>query len=288
MHTGAGTTIAEMEHPEAYVRRMVVNEFLSWRRKWARYVPYAEVDPDAREPDYAEAQAERSALLAQVGKLPRRQRAVLVLRYYEGLSDAQIARLLGCAETTVRGYAFRGLAAFRIEMTSNARQSGGRAMERDERAMSRTRQGPRTAGRTSAERRHEQAVHRGGSAGRVHREGDGGAEGRGRAARRAKGAQRPGLADCGGCIPAAAVSQREPSRSPIPLVLNRAATARSPPTTTSTCRRRGRRRAERGRRVRPRATRHVLTGAAGDKAPAPAAESVSAICRPQDVTVTLQ
>ena len=124
--------IAEMEHPEAYVRRMVVNEFLSWRRKWARYVPYADVDPDAREPDYAEAHAERAALLAQVGKLPRRQRAVLVLRYYEGLSDAQIAETLGCAETTVRGYAFRGLAALRIELTSERAQSGGRAMERDE------------------------------------------------------------------------------------------------------------------------------------------------------------
>ncbi len=111
--------IAEMEHPEAYVRRMVVNEFLSWRRKWARYVPYAEVEPSVREPDHADALAERSALLGEVGKLPRRQRTVLVLRYYEGLSDAQIADILGCAETTVRGYAFRGLAALRIELTAD-------------------------------------------------------------------------------------------------------------------------------------------------------------------------
>lgn len=110
--------IAEMEHPEAYVRKMVVNEFLSWRRKWSRYVPQADIEPDGREPDYAEAQAERSALLAEVAKLPRRQRAVLVLRYYEGLADAQIAEILGCAETTVRGYAFRGLAALRVELTS--------------------------------------------------------------------------------------------------------------------------------------------------------------------------
>jgi RNA polymerase sigma-70 factor (sigma-E family) len=110
--------IGAMEYPEAYVRRMVVNEFLSWRRKWARYVPQADVDPGIRTEDHAETQAERSALLAEVAKLPRRQRAVLVLRYYEGLSDAQIAEVLGCAETTVRGYAFRGLAALRIEMKS--------------------------------------------------------------------------------------------------------------------------------------------------------------------------
>jgi RNA polymerase sigma-70 factor (sigma-E family) len=110
--------IGAMEHPEAYVRRMVVNEFLSWRRKWARYVPQADVEPATIQADHADAQAERATLLAEVAKLPRRQRAVLVLRYYEGLSDAQIAEVLGCAETTVRGYAFRGLAALRIELTS--------------------------------------------------------------------------------------------------------------------------------------------------------------------------
>jgi RNA polymerase sigma-70 factor (sigma-E family) len=113
-----------MEHPEAYVRRMVVNEFLSWRRKWARYVPHADVDPDTREPDHAEQQAERSALLGEVAKLPRRQRTVLVLRYYEGMSDAEIAKLLGCAETTVRGYAFRALAALRVELASGAMSTG--------------------------------------------------------------------------------------------------------------------------------------------------------------------
>ncbi len=123
--------IAEMEYPEAYIRRMVVNEFLSWRRKWARYVPYADVDPNAREPDHAETQAERAALLGEVGKLPRRQRAVLVLRYYEGMSDKQIAEVLGCAETTVRGYAFRGLAALRIELTAERDEDGGLAMAQE-------------------------------------------------------------------------------------------------------------------------------------------------------------
>lgn len=115
------TQISTMEHPEAYVRRMVVNEFLSWRRKWARYVPQADVEPmmgQLTQADHADEQAERATMLAEVAKLPRRQRAVLVLRYYEGLSDAQIAEVLGCAETTVRGYAFRALAALRVELTS--------------------------------------------------------------------------------------------------------------------------------------------------------------------------
>jgi DNA-directed RNA polymerase specialized sigma24 family protein len=86
--------IAQLDRPEAYVRKMVVNEFLSWRRRSWRLVP----------------------------KLPRRQRAVLVLRYYEGLSDLDIAAVLGCRPGTVRGYASRALAALRIEMAGPARQ----------------------------------------------------------------------------------------------------------------------------------------------------------------------
>jgi DNA-directed RNA polymerase specialized sigma24 family protein len=58
----------------------------------------------------------QEALRTELDKLPRRQRAVLVLRYYAGLSDAQIAEVLGCSAGTVRGYASRALAALRIEL----------------------------------------------------------------------------------------------------------------------------------------------------------------------------
>lgn len=76
----------------------------------------ADVD-NRRTPDHAVAHAERDALLTEVGKLPRRQRAVLVLRYYEGFSDSEIAELLGCTAGTVRGYASRALATLRVEMS---------------------------------------------------------------------------------------------------------------------------------------------------------------------------
>ena len=108
--------IAAMELPEAYVRRMIVNEFYSWRRKWARIVPRPADELDRVTPDHANLIAERRALLGEVAKLPRKQRAVLALRYYEGMSDADIADALGCAETTVRGYAFRALKTLRIEL----------------------------------------------------------------------------------------------------------------------------------------------------------------------------
>ena len=67
-----------------------------------------------------QSQADRDALLTELGKLPRRQQAVLVLRYYEGLTDAEIAELLGCSPGTVRGYASRGLAALRVGVLRTA------------------------------------------------------------------------------------------------------------------------------------------------------------------------
>jgi RNA polymerase sigma-70 factor (sigma-E family) len=121
---GRWEAIARLDRPEAYVRKMIVNEYLSWRRRSWRLVPSgAGTDVDGRlSPDPAAVHAEREALLAELAQLPARQRAVLVLRYYEGLSDAEIAGVLGCATGTVRGYASRALAMLRVEMTGSAAQ----------------------------------------------------------------------------------------------------------------------------------------------------------------------
>jgi RNA polymerase sigma-70 factor (sigma-E family) len=114
--------IGAMDRPELYVRKMIVNEFVSWRRRSWRLVPAGRApDVDDRvSQDHAFAHAERAALLSELGKLPRRQRAVLVLRYYEGLSDTQIAEVLGCTPGTVRGYASRALAALRVQIAQPA------------------------------------------------------------------------------------------------------------------------------------------------------------------------
>ncbi|TDO60806.1 RNA polymerase sigma-70 factor (sigma-E family) [Kribbella sp. VKM Ac-2571] len=111
--------IGGLDHPEAYLRRMVVNEYLSWRRKWSRYVPRAEIVPDETVADHADRIADRSQLLGELEKLPRRQRAVLVLRYFGGLTDNEIAQTIGCSSGTVRAHASRALATLRIESTSN-------------------------------------------------------------------------------------------------------------------------------------------------------------------------
>jgi RNA polymerase sigma-70 factor (sigma-E family) len=107
--------ISRTEHPEAYLKKMIVNEYLSWRRRWSRVQPVESVPvPVSDTPDHASRHAERDALRAELARLPRYQRVVLVLRYYEDLSDAQIAEILGCSPGTVRGHASRALAKLRV------------------------------------------------------------------------------------------------------------------------------------------------------------------------------
>ncbi|MFL6161097.1 MAG: SigE family RNA polymerase sigma factor [Jatrophihabitantaceae bacterium] len=113
------SAIGSMESPDAYVRRMLVNEYLTWRRKWLRTragsQPREVADTEA---DFASEQADRAELLDEVRRLPARQRAVIGLRYFADVSDAEIAELLGCSQSTVRVHAARALKALRIAQSS--------------------------------------------------------------------------------------------------------------------------------------------------------------------------
>ena len=99
------------DNPEPYVRRVLVNENVSrWRRRrWREQSTDELPETLAAEPDVAELVAVRHALAT----LAPRQRAVLVLRYYEGLSEAEIAATLGVAPGTVKSQARDGLARLR-------------------------------------------------------------------------------------------------------------------------------------------------------------------------------
>jgi RNA polymerase sigma-70 factor (sigma-E family) len=117
--------ISRMEHPDAYLRRMVTNAWTSWRRRWA--VRAITVIPDEQlhnlagdTPDTATTLTERDALRRQLDALPRRQSAALVLRYYEGRSYSECAEILGCAEGTVRSLCSRGAAAIRQALESES------------------------------------------------------------------------------------------------------------------------------------------------------------------------
>ena len=107
--------IAALAERDAYVRRMLVNEFLSWRRKWARLIPHADPGQSLTWPDAQDSHAALDSLLAEIRRLPPRQRLIIGLRYFADLSDAQIAEDLGCATSTVRVQAARALARLRVQ-----------------------------------------------------------------------------------------------------------------------------------------------------------------------------
>jgi len=105
--------IADRQNVDAYARRALLNEHRStWRRASRRPEVLKEVVPDAGRADL-EYDGDREAVWRFVESLPPRQRAVIVLRYYEDLSEAETADLLGISTGTVKSQASRALAALR-------------------------------------------------------------------------------------------------------------------------------------------------------------------------------
>ncbi|MDO9456177.1 MAG: SigE family RNA polymerase sigma factor [Nocardioides sp.] len=102
-------------NPEAYVRKIIVNTYNSWwRRKWNGELATEEL-PEAGVPDGTAAVDAGNDLWEAMGRLPRRQRAVVVLRYFEDLTEAQTAELLGCSVGTVKSQTSKAFAKLRID-----------------------------------------------------------------------------------------------------------------------------------------------------------------------------
>lgn len=115
------------EHPEPYVRKILVNTYASWwRRRWNGEQPTAELPEGAATNSDA---MDRADLWTAVGRLPRRQRAVVVLRFFEDLSEAQTAALLGVSKGTVKSQTSKALRALRIDpsVTSGVSNEGEKA-----------------------------------------------------------------------------------------------------------------------------------------------------------------
>ena len=102
---------------EAFVRRVLVNTYASWwRRRWNGEQATEALPEPAGSGDDAAADADRRHdLWRAMERLPRRQRAVVVLRYYEDLTEVQTAELLGCAVGTVKSQCSKALAKLRID-----------------------------------------------------------------------------------------------------------------------------------------------------------------------------
>ncbi|OLB65560.1 MAG: hypothetical protein AUI10_06190 [Actinobacteria bacterium 13_2_20CM_2_72_6] len=99
--------------PEAYTRRVMVHgAWRAGRRMWRREVPSAEL-PERSGSDPYDSRDTAQLVLAALRELPAQQRVVLVLRYWAGLSEQEIATQLGCSPGTVKSRASRAIATLR-------------------------------------------------------------------------------------------------------------------------------------------------------------------------------
>ncbi|SOC49225.1 RNA polymerase sigma-70 factor, sigma-E family [Blastococcus aggregatus] len=115
--------IADRQAAYPYVRRVLVTTSASWRRR--RRV--GEVLTDRLpEPATAGGAAAPGRAVAALEALPPRMRAVIVLRYYEDLSEADTAAALGCSVGSVKSQASRGLARLRVDLSPAADLVGSR------------------------------------------------------------------------------------------------------------------------------------------------------------------
>ena len=111
-------------NPEPYVRRVMVTTAVSWwRRRWMREVP-SEWLPERAAPG---SEGPDQDVWHALGRLPARQRAVIVLRFYEDLTEADTAELLGCSIGTVKSQCSKALAKLRVDETVlSVSDEGGR------------------------------------------------------------------------------------------------------------------------------------------------------------------
>ena len=101
---------------DAYVRKIMLNTSTDWRsRRWRGEIPTGDLPEAAGQgrPDAGDAAAVQQALLAAVRTLPPRQRAVVVLRYFDDLPEDEVATIMGCSVGTVKSQASRAIATLR-------------------------------------------------------------------------------------------------------------------------------------------------------------------------------
>ncbi|MBN6057141.1 SigE family RNA polymerase sigma factor [Nonomuraea sp. RK-328] len=98
--------------PEAYTRKAMINQYISWRRR--RRPEVSTTDPPERGHAHDDATVDRIVLRQALARLTPRQRAVIVLRFYEDLSERETAELLGCSLGTVKSQTHHALGRLRV------------------------------------------------------------------------------------------------------------------------------------------------------------------------------
>ncbi len=112
--------IRDVGNLDAYARQMLVNEYrTAWRRPARRAEHLVEAVPDLPAPEPPSYDGSREAVWRFVCSLPPKQRTVLVLRFYEQLTEAEIAQLMGISVGTVKSQSSRALAALRTRLADH-------------------------------------------------------------------------------------------------------------------------------------------------------------------------
>lgn len=118
------------ENPEAYARRALVHTHNSWwRRRWRGELPYGDLPEHAGEADPFAAVDLEHVLAEAIRALPPRQRAVVVLRYFEDLSVAETADVLRCSEGTIKSQSSKALHTLRGRLPAAVAVDGGEGHE---------------------------------------------------------------------------------------------------------------------------------------------------------------
>lgn len=111
--------LREVANAEAYTRKAITTTAISWSRRRSSGERPTEALPDHGIRAEADQVATRDWLWRELQTLPARQRAAIVLRYYEDLSEAQTAEVLGCAVGTVKSQVFAGLKRLRTQVAGD-------------------------------------------------------------------------------------------------------------------------------------------------------------------------
>jgi RNA polymerase sigma-70 factor (sigma-E family) len=101
---------------EAYVRRTIVTTAITWRRRRSFHERPVALLPETPNADRVEVLATHQVLIAQLRQLSPRQRAAIVLRYYEDLTESQTAEAMGCSVGSVKSHVSIGLGKLRERM----------------------------------------------------------------------------------------------------------------------------------------------------------------------------
>ncbi|MEW9547341.1 SigE family RNA polymerase sigma factor [Nonomuraea sp. NPDC050783] len=110
---GRWPKVRRMDRPEAYARRTMVNQYLSWRRRrGAREMPSEDLPERSHAPE--DSTVLRLVLHQALSRLTPKQRAVLILRFYEDRAERDVAELLGCSIGTVKSQTHHALARLRV------------------------------------------------------------------------------------------------------------------------------------------------------------------------------